>query len=64
MRRALLIFGAILVILGGLWTLQGLGLVMWPASSFMLADSQWAINGALTVVAGVVLIVLSRRNRR
>ena len=64
MRRALLIFGAILVILGGLWTLQGLGLVMWPASSFMLSDSQWAINGGLTIVAGVVLIVLSRRKRR
>ena len=63
MRRALAIFGVLLIVLGGLWTLQGLGLVMWPASSFMLAQRQWAINGSLTILAGVVLIVLSRRRR-
>ena len=56
--------GVALMLAGGLWTLQGLGLVMWPAESFMLADRQWAVNGAITAVAGIVLILVARRIRR
>jgi hypothetical protein len=41
-----IVMGLLIVLMGGLWTLQGLGIVMWPAESFMLADRQWAINGA------------------
>lgn len=62
-RALLLALGVMLVLAGGLWTLQGLGIVMWPAESFMLADRQWAINGAVTVLVGLVLIWLSRRLR-
>ena len=63
LRALLLAFGVLLVLAGGLWTLQGLGIVMWPAESFMLADRRWAINGAITVVIGLALIWLSRRLR-
>ena len=55
------VFGVALVLSGGLWALQGLGLVMWPAESFMLADRKWAINGALLAVAGLALIGFGRR---
>lgn len=61
LRAVLAMIGLALVLAGGLWTLQGLGLVMWPAESFMLADRQWAINGAVTVAVGVLLLWLSRR---
>ncbi len=59
----LMILGGLLVLAGGLWALQGLGIVMWPAESFMLADRQWAINGSITVVAGALLVVGGRRLR-
>lgn len=60
-RLILQVFGVALILSGGLWTLQGLGLVMWPAESFMLAERQWAIYGAMTVAIGAALIWLSRR---
>lgn len=60
-RFLLMVFGVALVLSGGLWTLQGLGIVMWPAESFMLADRSWAFYGMITVAVGVLLIWLSRR---
>lgn len=49
------ILGVALVLSGGLWALQGLGIVMWPAESFMLAERQWALYGLITAVIGVLL---------
>lgn len=61
MRFLLMIFGVALILAGGLWTLQGLGIVMWPAESFMLADRSWAFNGAITVIVGGLLLWVARR---
>lgn len=61
MRIVLQVLGVLMVLMGGLWTGQGLGLIMWPASSFMLAQGQWAVIGAVVVAAGLVLIWLARR---
>lgn len=58
------ILGVALVLSGGLWALQGLGLVMWPAESFMLADRSWALYGTLTVVVGIALFWWGSRRRR
>ncbi len=55
------VLGVALVLSGGLWALQGLGIVMWPAESFMLAERQWALYGAITVVIGVLLFWWGRR---
>ncbi|WFL77129.1 hypothetical protein P7228_14220 [Altererythrobacter arenosus] len=55
------VLGVALVLAGGLWTLQGLGIVMWPAESFMLADRSWAVNGAITIVVGGLLLWFSGR---
>ena len=63
MRTLLTILGVALVLAGGLWMLQGLGIVMWPKESFMLAQRQWAINGAIALVIGLVLIWLGQRRR-
>ena len=41
MRLVLQILGVALILAGGLWALQGAGIVMWPAESFMLAERQY-----------------------
>ena len=43
MTRTLRILGIAALLLGALWIGQGLGLIMWPASSFMLAQMQWCL---------------------
>ncbi|MEL0157198.1 hypothetical protein [Sphingopyxis sp.] len=55
------IVGVAMVLMGGLWVLQGLDIVRWPASSFMLGDIVWTRNGAVLAVLGVVLIWLGRK---
>ncbi len=55
------IVGVAMVLMGLLWVLQGLDIVRWPASSFMLGDIVWTRNGAVLAVLGVVLIWLGRR---
>lgn len=61
MRTALLIVGILLILSGALWACQGMGWVMWPKSSFMLADRKWAYIGAATVAIGLAITVYSRR---
>lgn len=57
MRRNLLAFAGLLaILLGVLWTLQGLGLLKWPPESFMIADRTWAIRGAVLAVVGAILV--------
>lgn len=40
LRPILLVIGTLAVLNGLLWTGQGLGLIMWPKSSFMLGERQ------------------------
>jgi hypothetical protein len=61
LRGLALAIGIVAVPMGLLWAGQGLGIIMWPAESFMLADRRWAINGAILAVAGLVLMGLARR---
>lgn len=55
--------GVALMLAGGLWTLQGLGLVMWPAESFMLAQPEWAIYGAIAFGVGAAIFWFGMRRR-
>jgi len=57
------VLGVALVLAGGLWTLQGLGLVMWPSESFMLAERKWALYGAITVAIGAAMFWWASRRR-
>ena len=61
MKGALTIVGILAVLMGLLWIGQGLGVVNWPASSFMIDQRPWVIRGALLALVGLVLIVVSRR---
>ena len=63
LRIVLLIAGALALAMGLLWIGQGLGVIRWPASSFMVDERRWAGYGAVLVVAGAVLIARNRRRR-
>lgn len=63
MRIILQAIGIVAVLMGLLWVGQGTGVIMWPASSFMLAQGQWAIYGAILAAVGVALVVAGRRKR-
>ncbi|ALC10906.1 hypothetical protein [Sphingopyxis sp. 113P3] len=55
------IIGVAALLMGGLWALQGLDIVRWPSSSFMLGDPAWTRNGVVLVVVGVVLLWFARK---
>lgn len=61
LRIVMMIIGTLMVLMGLLWTGQGLGIIMWPSSSFMLADRQWAVNGSITALVGLAIIWFGRR---
>ncbi|MBL8657951.1 MAG: hypothetical protein JNJ92_11445 [Altererythrobacter sp.] len=61
--RVLLVIGLLMVAAGALWALQGAGIVMWPAESFMLRREGWITYGLGTMLAGVFLIGWARRRR-
>jgi hypothetical protein len=54
------IVGVVLVLIGGLWTLQGFGVVQ---GSPMTGSTVWLVIGLVTVVMGITLLV-PRRSRR
>ena len=63
-RIILSIVAVLAVLMGLLWVGQGLGLIMWPSDSFMLADRKWAYNGAILAAVGLIVLVLLRRSGR
>ena len=63
MRTLLTVLGVLLIAAGTLWALQGAGIVMWPAESFMLRERSWITYGVVTALVGVVLLALARRRR-
>ena len=60
-KTLIVIAGVLALLMGLLWIGQGLGIVRWPASSFMIDMRPWALRGALLAVAGVALIWFGRR---
>ncbi|MCA0209982.1 MAG: hypothetical protein LCH74_13030 [Proteobacteria bacterium] len=61
LRGMLTIVGVAAILVGGLWALQGLDIIRWPASSFMLGDTVWTRNGVLLSIFGIVLLLLARK---
>ena len=61
LKGIMAIVGIAAIMMGGLWILQGLDTVRWPASSFMLGDITWTRNGAALAVVGVALLWFARR---
>jgi uncharacterized membrane protein len=61
MKMVARILGVLMVLMGGLWIGQGLNIIKWPASSFMIGVPQWSWNGMFLALAGAVLVWWSRR---
>ncbi len=57
MRVISSLLGVLLVLMGGVWVLQGLGLAF--LSSFMAHQVQWSVYGVLLALVGVAQIVWS-----
>ena len=60
MKVTLNIVGAVLVLLGAIWFLQGINVL---PGSFMTGQTKWAIYGGIAAVAGIFLILASNRKR-
>lgn len=52
--------GVLAIVLGGLWTLQGLDVV---ENSMMSGVNAWAVIGPIVAVAGLALVVIGVRRR-
>lgn len=58
MRIALNVVGVLLLIVGCIWFLQGINVL---PGSFMTGQPKWAAYGALSMIAGVGLLISARR---
>jgi hypothetical protein len=61
LRLVMLVVGTLAVLMGLLWIGQGTGLVRWPASSFMIDVTPWAVRGCVLAIGGALMIVFGRR---
>jgi uncharacterized membrane protein len=61
MPLLLLILGLLTLAVGLLWIGQGLGVINWPPSSFMIKQIQWAGYGMALAALGLVLVWQSKR---
>lgn len=60
MKIVLYVIGGFLILAGGVWVLQGVNIL---PGSFMTGDPQWAINGAISIVIGIGLILFARSRK-
>jgi hypothetical protein len=60
MKIVMYVFGGLLILIGGVWFFQGIGLL---PGSFMSGQTKWAIYGGVAVICGAGLIFLARRRR-
>ena len=58
MRWVLAIVGGLMAIMGGVWTLQGVGIL---PGSFMTGQTFWAVAGLLTLAVGAALCYAATR---
>jgi len=65
MKSVILVVGILALVMGLLWAGQGVGLIQWPPHQpgqfTMVGHSNWIYIGLCVAVAGLVLIVFSRR---
>ena len=61
MRLTLNVVGAVLVLFGAIWFLQGINVL---PGSFMTGQIRWAVYGGIAIVAGVALLVVAKRPQR
>ena len=60
LRVALTIAGALFILTGGVWFLQGINVL---PGSFMTGQTKWAVYGALSFALGVIFLFAGNRRR-
>jgi drug/metabolite transporter superfamily protein YnfA len=55
------IIGAVLMMLGAVWVVQGLNLL---GGSFMSGQTQWTVIGLIVALVGAALLAVNWRRRR
>lgn len=58
MKTIMNVVGVILVLMGTIWFFQGINVL---PGSFMTGQIRWAVNGAIAVAVGLVLLAVSKR---
>jgi hypothetical protein len=61
MKLVLNILGALLILIGAVWFLQGINVL---PGSFMTGQMRWAIIGGIATLAGIVALLLAGRRRK
>jgi hypothetical protein len=59
LRYVLLILGGLMVLVGGVWLLQGIGIL---PGSFMTGQPFWAVMGAILLAVGALLVLAGFRS--
>ena len=59
-KTSLKIFAILLVLMGGIWILQGINIL---PGSYMSGDPQWAINGTVTALIGAGMFWFVNRKK-
>ncbi len=60
MKRILTIVSILMILVGGVWLLQGLNVLL---GSVMSGQSQWTVIGAALLVVGLGLLVFANRRK-
>jgi hypothetical protein len=58
-KGALTAFGVLLLLIGGVWFFQGIGVL---PGSFMTGQTKWAVIGGITAVVGLAALLFARGN--
>ena len=58
MRYVLLVAGGLMILMGGVWLLQGIGIL---PGSFMAGQTFWAVMGAVLLAVGGLLVLAGFR---
>ena len=61
LKLLITVLGGLMVAMGCLWIGQGLNIIRWPETSFMLGKALWSWNGMFLALAGAALLWWSRR---
>jgi drug/metabolite transporter superfamily protein YnfA len=61
MKTLLVAVGALITLVGLVWTLQGLDIL---GGSAMSGQTMWAVIGPIVAIIGIAVIVVARRGRR
>jgi hypothetical protein len=61
MRVFLNILGCALIVMGGIWILQGINIL---PGSFMTGQIRWAYRGGASVLIGIILLLINLRRAK